>query len=183
MHIQAASVNEIFLADTQYLERLAYRRRLICSNPDEAIGFLPRASDAVSELYGWIVTEWLPTRWARHFACTKDGKYIYNSLLDVNLPKTPPLNMRDTLEILMAQAVEEDLLLLLPISDPGHPRNGKYQLVAYAASGPTGFSWSNKLGLALADIHGPGRLYKYTINCLLWLKGRTPHQFPNTRKN
>lgn len=58
------------------------------------------------------------------------------------------------LEIL-AQTVDEDFLVLLPEASvrPDHPP--KYILQAYVACFPSGFNTRTKLGLRLAEIHGP----------------------------
>jgi hypothetical protein len=64
-------------------------------------------------------------------------------------PETPTIQ---ALEILM-QTVDEDFLILLPEHSPED--QPKYILEAYTTCFPSGFNSREKLGLRLADIHGP----------------------------
>jgi hypothetical protein len=63
------------------------------------------------------------------------------------------------LEIL-TQTVDEDFLILLPELSPKDTDQPKYVLQAYTACFPSGFNPREKLGLRLADIHGPVPGYK-----------------------
>jgi hypothetical protein len=58
------------------------------------------------------------------------------------------------LEIL-TQTVDEDFLILLPELSPKDNDQPKYVLQAYTTCFPSGFNPHKKLGLRLADIHGP----------------------------
>jgi len=166
--------------DKTYKERLQYRRRILREHPDIVTAIYnndnadvaidqPRIDAAISELYRYIMSTYLPVRYPTIFRLHETsfegvGKtYMLENLVmkelypsEVTRQNTP----RRALEIL-CKTVDEDFLILLP-EQPAEEGKGKanlgntkYRLVAYETCYPAGFNPRNKLGKRLAQIHGP----------------------------
>ncbi|KAJ5095417.1 hypothetical protein NUU61_004773 [Penicillium alfredii] len=139
----------------------------------------PRIRDAVGELYSFILGTYLPTRYPSMFrlherqapnSTTSSTTKTNNTNNTNNTTETIfenrvtgatwPTHLQQTtptihaLEIL-AQTVDEEFLVLLPDFSLETEEEPKYILQAYATCFPSGFNTREKLGLRLADIHGP----------------------------
>lgn len=124
----------------------------------------PRLKDfriraAVSELYTFILDTYLPKRYPTmfhiHEGSTNKQSIFENLVTGARWPTrlTDSISTTEALEIL-TQTVDEEFLILLPdlaVSQGVPP----YVLQAYATCFPSGFNTREKLGLRLADIHGP----------------------------
>ena len=62
---------------------------------------------------------------------------------------------------LLGAHIDAEFLLLLPSADPAD--EGKYRLEAFVTCFPSGFRTRSKLGLLLADIHGPVPHYRQKL--------------------
>lgn len=150
--------------DKTYKDRLAVRMALLKSHHDIVIAVNEteppdtRIRAAVGELYTFVLRTYLPTRYPTMFKLHSNAREapVFENL--VTAEKWPATLAADTptiraLEIL-AQTVDEELLVLLPdLSSPAD--QPEYRLQAYETCFPSGFNTREKLGLKLADIHGP----------------------------
>ena len=135
--------------DKTYHERIQIRRDLIKNEHHEVIGSTGKADEAVFELYTWMTTTYLPKRFPTMFTTTASG--LLNHTTKEILPPTPS-SATQALEILGSH-IDDEFLILLP-SDKKEDE-GKYRLEAFVTCFPSGFRTRSKLGLLLADIHGP----------------------------
>lgn len=151
--------SELIPMDKTYKERIALRQRLLEQHHDivVAVNESPTADTrtraAVSELYNFVLGVYLPSRYPSMF---KLHENTFENLITGG--KWPTSITSDTptiraLEIL-AQTTDEEFLILIP-DISSEPENPKYILQAYATCFPSGFNTREKLGLRLADIHGP----------------------------
>ncbi|KAF3036483.1 hypothetical protein E8E12_007251 [Didymella heteroderae] len=135
--------------DKTYHERIQMRRNLIKNEHHEVVGNNAKADEAVFELYTWLTTTYLPTRFPTMFTRTASG--LLNQTTRETLPTTPN-SATHALEILGSH-IDDEFLILLP-SDKKED-DQKYRLEAFMTCFPSGFRTRSKLGLLLADIHGP----------------------------
>lgn len=143
--------------DKTYHSRIQIRRKLLANEHHEVLGTNPKADPAVFELYTWLTSTYLPTRFPTMFTRTSTG--LLNKTTSETLPTTPS-SATHALE-LMGAHIDDEFLFLLPSDDPADA--GKYRLEAFITCFPSGFNTRNKLGLLLADIHGPVPHYKQKL--------------------
>jgi hypothetical protein len=136
--------------DRTYKERIALRKQLLRENSSDVLAATPLAVPAVMELYTYLTTFYLPTRFPTVYTPTPSG--LQNTTTNTLLPIHPP-SATSALQHLGAN-IDTDLLLLLPTQEAS-PNQGKYRLEAFVTCFPSGFNTRSKLGLTLADIHGP----------------------------
>ncbi|KAJ5728264.1 hypothetical protein N7493_004594 [Penicillium malachiteum] len=165
MAIENMDVSDLIPMDKTYKDRIKLRQKLLARHHDIVVAVNEtttadtRTRTAVGELYSFILGTYLPSRYPQmfklHFNPEKDSELFENLITGKTWPtslspETPTIH---ALEIL-AQTVDEEFLILLPdiLSEPDQP---KYMLQAYATCFPSGFNTREKLGLRLADIHGP----------------------------
>ncbi|KAJ6021385.1 Protein of unknown function DUF3445 [Penicillium herquei] len=165
MAIENMDASDLIPMDNTYKERIALRQKLLEQHHDIVVAVNEtttadtRTRTAVSELYSFILRTYLPSRYPQmfklHSNTGKESELFENLITGKSWPtslspETPTIH---ALEIL-AQTVDEEFLILLPdvSSEPDQP---KYMLQAYATCFPSGFNTREKLGLRLADIHGP----------------------------
>lgn len=147
--------SELIQIDKNYLTRLTLRKQIIASHHDIAIQASPEIKSAVDELYTWLISTYLPTRFPTLFTLTPTS--LHNAATSLFLPLSPPDDPIKTLEILGSN-LDEDFLLLLPSAD-----GDGYVLKGYVTCFPAGFNTKEKFGLKLRDIHGPVPGYKEKI--------------------
>lgn len=151
-------------------------------HPETVIGVLdPSDSNiraAVAEYYSFMLGTYLPGRYPElfklHATELVEGSKVHmleNRVTDEVWPVNLPKDTRRGLEIL-AKLIDEEVLFLLPDSSSSSSTsssteaesekekgNGKkeekYMLKAYSTCFPSGFNTREKLGLRLANIHGP----------------------------
>ncbi|KAF1932776.1 uncharacterized protein M421DRAFT_1366 [Didymella exigua CBS 183.55] len=149
MAIENTTLSDLVAMDNTYQERIQMRRDLIRDSHHEVIGNNPKADPAVSELYAWLTTTYLPRRFPTIFTFTPSG--LLNRTTNETLPPTPD-SASHALTI-MGSHVDDEFLLLLP-SDKEEDA-GKYRLEAFTTCFPSGFRTRAKLGLLLSAIHAP----------------------------
>ncbi|KAJ5722635.1 hypothetical protein N7488_000670 [Penicillium malachiteum] len=165
MAIENMDASELIPMDNTYKDRIALRQKLLAQHYDIVVAVNETTTadtqtrTAVSELYSFILGTYLPSRYPQmfklHASTDKKSEQFENLITGKTWPTslTPETPTIHALEIL-AQTVDEEFLILLSdaSSEPDPP---KYILQAYATCFPSGFNTREKLGLRLADIHGP----------------------------
>ena len=160
--------------DNTYLDRINLRRNIMSEHFNSTVQCNPIAESAVMELYGWIFGTYLPKRFPNTFQLVNaavvaaahnksdaktEGIQLFNSANKSYIPLNPesPLSALRTL----GENVDTDFLLLLPSSsDTTTDGLPVYHFEAFVTCFPSGFSTREKLGLPLADVHGPVPGYK-----------------------
>lgn len=150
--------------DKTYQDRISKRKNVLNQHHDVVVAVNdpplkdPRIRTAVGELYTFILGVYLPTRYPTTFQIDSSSEkepIFENRVTGAKWPTvlTGDMPTIRALEIL-TQTVDEEFLILLPdisVLDGPSP----YVLQAYATCFPSGFNTREKLGLRLADIHGP----------------------------
>lgn len=129
---------------------MTIRRNIIAEYKNTVHGCLPGGESAVHELYSYILTHHLPTRFPDLFTC--QGKVFHNRATGKSFPTIPPQDPERCLRIL-GETVEEDIFLLKEMETT-------HKCLAFTCCFPTGFDPSSKLGLDLRGIHGPVPAYE-----------------------
>ncbi|KAF2687239.1 hypothetical protein K458DRAFT_188012 [Lentithecium fluviatile CBS 122367] len=150
MAIENITINELVTMDKTYPDRIALRKTLYAEKGDDVLAINEIAAPAVIELYTYLTTTYLPTRFPTIYSPTPTG--LLNNITRETL-SLHPTSGASALQTL-GEWIDLDLLLLLPIQVPG-PDQGKYRLEAFNTCFPSGFNTRSKLGLKLADIHTP----------------------------
>lgn len=143
--------------DNRYLDRVMLRKEIMNKHPDIVLGAYPAAKMAVDELYTWLTSTYLPTRFPLMFEIQRhaDGtKHLWNNAAGEIVPLEPASSLEETLKWL-GGLIEDDLLFLLPADD-----GDGYQLKAFVTCFPNGFNTKKKLGMKLREIHTPVPGYK-----------------------
>nr|OQO26333.1 hypothetical protein B0A51_05184 [Rachicladosporium sp. CCFEE 5018]OQO26796.1 hypothetical protein B0A51_04379 [Rachicladosporium sp. CCFEE 5018] len=154
MALENMPLSELIEIDNTFLDRLALRRQITTQNPQETVACNRIATPAARELYSWMLGTYLPTRFPTMYE-VRDGS-LYSKATNETLPLRSGSGM-GALTALTAN-VDTDFLILLPRTTPEGA--DIYHLEAFATCFPSGFSTFSKLGLPLADIHGPVPGYK-----------------------
>lgn len=125
-----------------------------------------RIQGAVRELYSYLFTVYLPSRYPSIFRRSLDQNGAMVSLANLATQETIPtiaekLSLRTALETI-SRNIDEDFFILLPhkSDQDSDSTDVIYVLEAYSACFPSGFQPREKLGKRLADIHGPVPGYK-----------------------
>jgi hypothetical protein len=116
------------------------------------MGAIQAGHDAVSELYSYLLAEYLPQRYPSMFSLEQDGAIFRNQVTDRAFPTAPPADPLDAFKII-GETVEDDVFLLKE-TDEGHVA------VAFLCCHPAGFDPSTKLGRLLKEIHEPVPSYE-----------------------
>ncbi|KAH6616506.1 hypothetical protein C7974DRAFT_379402 [Boeremia exigua] len=153
MATENITLSNLLAMDNTYASRLALRRSLVATHRPEIIAANPRAAPAITELYAWLTQTYLPTRHPSLYTLTPSGLRNHTTSTTLPLAPTPDAALEH-----LATNIDTDFLLLLPSSAPADA--GKYRLEAFATCFPSGFRTASKLGLLLADIHGPVPHYR-----------------------
>jgi hypothetical protein len=141
--------------DHNYLSRIHLRKQIIKDHHDIVIQASPACKAAIEELYTWLVTTYLPTRFPTMFRISSEG--LLNLATEQNLPLSPPQDPVQTFEVL-GENLDEDILILLP-SDDGDG----YALKGFVTCFPAGFNTKDKFEQKLRDIHKPVPGYKQKL--------------------
>ncbi|KAJ5584437.1 uncharacterized protein N7459_004237 [Penicillium hispanicum] len=165
MAIENLDPSELIPMDKTYKDRLSLRKTLLEQHHDVVVAVNESATadkrihDATRELYSFVLGTYLPNRYPSMFKLHHSPEdkcaVVENAVTGAQWPSSLPAESPTirALEIL-ALTVDEEFLILLPdASCP--PDQPKYILQAYATCFPSGFNTREKLGLRLADIHGP----------------------------
>ncbi|KAE9972634.1 hypothetical protein EG328_004892 [Venturia inaequalis] len=177
MALQSCELSDLVAVDKTYLDRIKDRRELIATRCDDVIRCNPIAKDAVSELYTWIFSTYLPKRFPTMFSLVpaKKGppKYLLNNITNEHIELAPPQDPTESLKTL-GRHIDNEFLILLPTASPNPPTQTQkilptqtprepYHLHAFTLCYPSGFDTVQKLGLPLAAIHAPVPGYESKI--------------------
>ncbi|KAJ5110949.1 hypothetical protein N7532_001484 [Penicillium argentinense] len=143
--IKSEPISDLITIDNQYLDRVTARRTIISKYDKTVHGCLKGGESAVYELYSFLLTHFLPSRFPDLFTLTE--KAFHNKVTGKSFPTSPPQDPELCLRIL-AETIEEDIFLLKETKTT-------HICLAFACCFPTGFDPSAKLGLDLKGIHGP----------------------------
>jgi hypothetical protein len=141
--------------DNSYLTRLHIRSSLLQTQHHEVLACNPAANPAVLELYTWLTSTYLPSRFPTLFQLSGPD-HLLNTVTGTLLP-LQPASAPQALEILGAN-IDDEFFVLLPASTPGDA--GKYRLEAFINCFPSGFNTRSKLGALLSEIHTPVPHYR-----------------------
>ncbi|KAJ5135576.1 uncharacterized protein N7515_004854 [Penicillium bovifimosum] len=169
MAIENLEPSDLLPMDKTYKERISLRKTLVGQHHDVVVGVNknqtpqqdPRIRPAISELYTFLLKDYLPVRYPKMFTLNADNTMFHNLVTDEYWPTTLSATTPTIrpLEII-AQTIDEDFLILLPELVPEDGQIPKYVLEAYATCLPSGFNPRDKLGLRMVDIHKPVPGYK-----------------------
>lgn len=121
------------------------RRSIVEKYGKTVYGYLPGGESAVYELYSYILSYHLPSRFPGLFHIK--GNVFENLITGANFP-VQPLRDPDFCLRALAETIEEDVFLL-------KETNSTHVCLAFVCCHPTGFDPSAKLGGDLKSIHGP----------------------------
>ncbi|KAI6329054.1 hypothetical protein MCOR03_005118 [Pyricularia oryzae] len=154
MGLQASNPSELITMDQDYGEKMEFRRKTIASHPDTVVGAVqPDGLAPAQELYAYLLAEYLPTRYPSVFSLEDDGATLRNHVTGCVCPTAPPADVELLLRTL-GETVEDDIFVL--VRTPG----GEHRMVAFVCCHPAGFDPAAKLGMVLAEIHGPVPSYE-----------------------
>lgn len=152
------TVSDLIELDKHFVHRIDQRKRIMRDHFDAVIGANERVSkQAVDELYVWIVSKYLPSRFPTVYSIGKDpvtsqqGLYCRPTKEWHSLK--PKLAVVKTLQAL-GSIVEEDFQILLTDHD------GDYVPRAFINCFPNSFDPASILNVKLRDIHKPVPGYK-----------------------
>jgi len=156
--LENITASDLIQIDKKYLDRITLRKQIMAEHPETVLAANDAVQPAVNELYTWLMTTYLPTRFPRLFVLTSNvtssttkfnPTHLRNTATYDLYPLTPPPSTTSALRIL-GYAVEDDLLFLLP-----SPDGDGYTLQGFVTCFPSGFDTSRKFGLKLREIHAP----------------------------
>ncbi|TGJ68645.1 hypothetical protein EYR41_004740 [Orbilia oligospora] len=154
MGLEKCAPNDLFLIDSSYPSRIALRKQIVNAFPHTSLGASERCGPAIKELYSYILSQHLPSRFPGLFTTSTFNGEFKNHVSGDSYALLPPQNLIETLKIL-ATTVEEDILIL-------QKESGKetYSLQGFIACFPNGFDSSKKMGMELREIHAPVPMFK-----------------------
>ncbi|KAK3346138.1 hypothetical protein B0T25DRAFT_269888 [Lasiosphaeria hispida] len=165
MALQADTPSELITMDRNYHGRVMARRSTIAEHASTVMGCIPKGRAAVSELYSYLLGDYLPARFPTMFQLEPNPggppkTDFVNRVTGLQAPLAPapddPLVALSTI----AETVEDDMFLLLQRPEQGrHGEPGEHEAVAFVCCHPSGFDPSEKLGRVLRDVHGPVPAY------------------------
>jgi hypothetical protein len=167
--LQSCTLSDLVAIDKTYLSKIELRRKLIATETDNVLDCNPVATEAVRELYEWIFGTYLPKRFPTMFSLVpstfekqsqiSDSKgQLHNRVTGECIPLEPPNDPVEAMKTLGSH-VDDEFLILLPISDPNakplcalpaQTPTCPYYLHAFILTFPSGFNTPQKLGLPLA---------------------------------
>ncbi|KAF8866673.1 hypothetical protein BDZ45DRAFT_640007 [Acephala macrosclerotiorum] len=158
MAVETSSLSELLEFDKNYLDRITLRKQIIEEHHPIAIQSAPSCTPALNELYTFLTSTYLPTRYPTIFSLSPPSSPTPTSLLNhatsQHLPLSPPTDPIKAWEII-GQNLDEDFLILLPSED-----GDGYRLMGYVTCFPAGFNTKEKFGMKLREIHVPVPGYK-----------------------
>ncbi|MCJ1250450.1 hypothetical protein MMC30_007678 [Trapelia coarctata] len=152
MALETASVSDLIQIDKDFFSRLALRKQILSTSLQSALRASPAAHPAIAELYTFLVTTYLPTRFPSIF------RLVPPSLKNLVSNETYPLQCPDhPLQALqtLGTLVDEDFMFLLPAPD-----GDGYTLQAYTVCYASGFAMERLFAAKLRDIHAEVPGYK-----------------------
>ena len=147
MAVQNSPPSELIVMDRNYKERVLERRQLMDQHTSIVVGAIPQGKAAVQELYSFLMSGYLPTRYPNMFSLSDDSKRLQNQVTGASFPTVPPEDSVEALRII-GETVEDDVFLL-------HETPEGHRSVAYVCCYCSGFDPSEKLDKLLVEIHEP----------------------------
>lgn len=132
-----STANDIIQIDNTYRSRLAYRRHLLSTQPEETYGHLSAASWSISEFYTYLFSHHLPTRFPLHFSASPSGTLVQNNTTENSFPVIAQ-SAANALRAI-GENVDEDFVMLLPSAEG-------WRVGAFVTGFPTGLRLGEKLG-------------------------------------
>ncbi|KAF1947851.1 hypothetical protein EJ02DRAFT_440033 [Clathrospora elynae] len=157
MALENTTLSNLIPMDKTYRARLHIRKQIIKRDRYQVLACNTKAVPAVLELYEWLMSTYLPRRFPSVY--TLSGAGLRNHVNGTILP----LWLSDAEEALqmLGENIDDEFLFLLRSDKPED--EGKYVMEAFINCFPSGFNTRAKLGLLLADIHGPVPGYKVKL--------------------
>lgn len=145
--------------DRTYVDRLAIRTNIIRDHKPTVLQALPSSHAAIRELYTYLTTVYLPTRFPSIYSLTPT--YLLNKATNHHMLLNPssPLQALHNL----GTNIDTDFLLLVP-----SPDGDGYMLGGFIACFPSGFDTQALLGKKLRDIHKPVPKYKEKLETSMY---------------
>ena len=165
MGLQRCDPSTLVETDNTYLTRIMLRRQLMAQHPRVTLAVNAAAISPVFELYHWLMSTYLPTRFPSMFelhgsqllAKVTHELFPVDALSLSSGPSTKDTGSSSAATVAalrtLSSIIDCDFLILLPHTT----QNGgkKYVLEAYVVTFPSGFNSRSKLSLPLAKIHEP----------------------------
>ncbi|KAF1995390.1 hypothetical protein P154DRAFT_474323 [Amniculicola lignicola CBS 123094] len=146
MGISQVSISDVAQINSDLSRRLLSRQSILASCPD-SVGSFAAAGPAVSELYLFLTSYYLPQRYPSLFSINWSGSTLINTSLGLHYPLSPDPSPEQTLRRL-GSIIDEDFMFLLPAPD-----GDGYNLQAYVACFASGFQVGDILGKRLRELH------------------------------
>ncbi|KAJ9139205.1 DUF3445 domain-containing protein [Pleurostoma richardsiae] len=147
MAIQNSSPSDLITMDSNYKDRVEYRRDIIAKHPKIVHGHVPAGVEHVQELYEYMLGDYLPKRFPTMFSVSADGKTFHNKVTGAEYP-LPSMDDTDAMLAALGETVEDDIFTLR------HTEQG-HQSTAFVCVHCSGFDPSKKLGVLMSEIHEP----------------------------
>ncbi|KAF2828639.1 hypothetical protein CC86DRAFT_347042 [Ophiobolus disseminans] len=150
MAIENNPLSDLIAMDNSLASRCQTRKNLIETERHEVLACNPIAQPAVLELYTWLTSTYLPTRFPTVYTLTPT--HLLNNETHDSIPlHIAPADAETALEILGSN-IDTEFFFMLPC--PSEPST-KYRLEAFLNCTPSGFNTRSKLNLLLSQIHTP----------------------------
>lgn len=145
--------------DRTYLDRLSIRTSVIRDHTSTVLQALPSSHSAIQELYTYLTTIYLPTRFPTIYSL--GPTYLFNKATNHNIPLNPPSPLQALHNL--GTNIDTDFLLLVP-----SPDGDGYILGGFIACFPSGFDTEALLGKKIRDIHKPVPKYKEKLETSMY---------------
>lgn len=140
------------MMDKTYLSRMTLRKEIMRAHASTVLQAYPESIPAVSELYIFLFSTYLPQRFPGIFILADNS--LYNTATSTSIPLSPSANPIETLSRI-GENIDDEFLILLKAAD-----GDGYVLKAFVTCFPNGFDTEKKLGMKLREIHSPVPGYK-----------------------
>lgn len=151
MAIENTSLSDLVAMDNTFAQRCQIRKSLLETERHEIIACNPEAAPAVLELYTWLTSTYLPTRFPTVYKLN-EGR-LRNNVTGDTMPLHPIHEEAERALQLLGENIDTEFLLMLPSPSPNDEH--KYRLCAFVNCFPSGFNTRAKLNLLLSEIHSP----------------------------
>ncbi|EDO02341.1 hypothetical protein SS1G_04817 [Sclerotinia sclerotiorum 1980 UF-70] len=157
--LQSCSPSEFIEMDRTYLDRLTVRTNTIRDHTHTVLQALPSSHAAIQELYTYLTTVYLPTRFPTIYSLTPTS--LLNKATNHHIPLHPSSLLQALHEL--GTNIDTDFLLLVP-----SPDGDGYMLGGFIACFPSGFDTQALLGKKIRDIHKPVPRYKEKLEMSMY---------------
>jgi hypothetical protein len=169
MALESSTLSALIAMDNTFASRCSLRKSLVSTQRCEVVACNPVGRDAVRELYVWLTTVYLPTRFPSVYEKVELGEGVWGLRNEVTgdvMPFQLAEGEEEEMLKLLGENVDTEFLIMLP--DQHHPPKENadgggetiYRLHAFINCFPSGFNTREKLGMVLDDIHAPVPGYK-----------------------